>query len=56
MFDVIISRSSIVYLWLLVQSAINTEVSVWIYGHYILDILNILNDGISPLEDVSVLF
>jgi len=31
-----------------IQSAINKEVSVWIYGYYIVDILNILKDGLTP--------
>jgi hypothetical protein len=37
-----------VYLWLHIQSALNMEVNVWIYGYYIVDILNILNDGLTP--------
>jgi len=41
-------RASSVYLWLLVQSAMNMEVSVWIYGYYIMEILNILIDGLTP--------
>jgi len=42
-------------LWLLVQSAINMEVILRIYGYHILDILNVLNDGLTCLDVVSVL-
>ena len=51
----IISFASSVYLWLYIQSVVNMDVSVWIYGYYILDLLNILSDGLTLFDIVSVL-
>ena len=48
MLDVIISCASSVYLWLHIQSAINMDVSLWIYEYYIVDILNTFNEGLTP--------
>jgi hypothetical protein len=38
-----------------IQSAINTDFSVWIYGYYIVDILYILSEGLALFDVVSVL-
>jgi hypothetical protein len=48
-FGVTISLSVIMYLWLHIQSAINMDVLMWIYRYYIVDMLNILNDGLTHL-------
>ena len=37
------------------QSAINMEFNLWIYGYYIVDILNILNEGLTLVDIVGVL-
>ena len=42
------------YLWLHI-SAINKDVIVWTYRYNIVDILNILNDGLTLIDVVSVL-
>jgi hypothetical protein len=48
LFDIIIYCASSEYLWLHIQSALNVEVSVWIYGYYTVEILNMLNHGVTP--------
>jgi hypothetical protein len=48
LFNVIIYCASIMHFWLLIQSAMNMEDSVWIYGYYIMEIFNILIDGLTP--------
>ena len=53
--DVVISCDSSVFLWLHIQSAINMEFNLWIYGYYIVDILNILNEGLTLVDIVGVL-
>ena len=42
------------YVWLHIQSAINMKISVWIYGNYIMDVLNIFNDGLITFFVVGV--
>jgi len=37
------------YLCLHKQSAINIDVIAWIYGYYIVDILDIFKDGLNSL-------
>jgi len=48
-FGVTISFSVIMYLWLHIQSAINMDVIMWLCRYYIVDLLNILNDGLTHL-------
>jgi hypothetical protein len=48
-FNVKISPSVIMYLWLHIHSAINVDVIMWMYKYYIVDMLNIVNNGLTHL-------
>jgi len=50
LFQVIIYCASSVYLWLHIQYVVNMDVIVWIYtyGYYIVEIWNIISDGLTP--------
>ena len=49
LFGVTISRAISICLRLHIKSAINMDVIIRMYRYYIVDMLNILSDGLTPL-------
>jgi hypothetical protein len=53
-FGVTISRANVMYLWLHLKSAMTMDVIVWMYRYYVVDMLNMISDGLTPVADVPI--